>query len=139
MKKRVRAIIVENGKILLIHRIKADDDYWVFPGGGVDEEDEDEIMALKRECMEELGVEVASEKYVCSEIVAFDGVDQEHRFHICRVLGGEVGCGNGPEYADNGLYEGSHVPEWLSLEDLEKTDLRPENMKRIVENIINNK
>lgn len=139
MKKRVRAIIVQDGKILLIHRIKADNDYWVFPGGGVDEDDEDEIAALKRECMEELGVEISGEEYVCSEFVAFDGTDQEHRFYVCRISGGNVGSGNGPEYADDGFYEGSHVPEWISLEELPHKRVKPENVKNRVLNKFNNK
>lgn len=132
MKKRVRAIIINSGKILLIHRIKKNYDFWVFPGGGVEEDDADEIMALKRECMEELGVGVSGEEYVCSELVAFDGIDQEHRFYMCKISGGSVGSGNGPEYANNGLYEGLHVPEWISLDELRKKNVKPDNIKRMI-------
>lgn len=127
---------MENGKILLIHRIKKNDDYWVFPGGGV-EEDESEIMALKRECKEELGVEVAVGDYIMSEMVAFDGVNGEHLFYAASIAGGEVGTGEGPEYANDGLYEGSHQPEWIELEELEARDVRPEKAKDLVLKINN--
>ncbi len=55
---RVRAIIIVVGSILLIHRIKGGREYWVFPGGGVEEYDQSPIHALQRECLEEIGVEV---------------------------------------------------------------------------------
>jgi 8-oxo-dGTP diphosphatase len=36
MHQRVRAVIEKDGKILLIKRVKPDETYWVFPGGGVE-------------------------------------------------------------------------------------------------------
>ncbi len=37
MKSRVRAVIIENGKLLTIKRTKSNLVYWVIPGGGVEE------------------------------------------------------------------------------------------------------
>lgn len=132
MKKRVRAIIIENGKVLLIHRIRKDTDYWVFPGGGVDENDKDEISALKRECMEELGVEIADEKFISSEFITLSGKREKHIFYASRIVGGTVGTGRGPEYDGSGRYEGSHVPAWIPLEKLEGEDVRPQSVKKMV-------
>jgi 8-oxo-dGTP pyrophosphatase MutT (NUDIX family) len=53
-------IIIHNGGILNIHRRKDAKKYpdcWCLPGGGVDG-DEDPEQAVRRETMEELGVEV---------------------------------------------------------------------------------
>jgi 8-oxo-dGTP diphosphatase len=57
MKKRVRAIIIKENKILIIKRTKSDDVYFVIPGGGV-EIGENIETAIKRECKEELGVKI---------------------------------------------------------------------------------
>ena len=57
MKERVRAIIIQAGKVLLIKRVKTEETYWVLPGGGV-ETGESHDDAIKRECKEELGLNV---------------------------------------------------------------------------------
>ncbi|HSV85039.1 MAG TPA: NUDIX domain-containing protein, partial [Levilinea sp.] len=57
--KRVTAVIIRDHKVLLIHRFKNGSEYWVFPGGGV-EEGEDLNTALKREVVEETGLKLDS-------------------------------------------------------------------------------
>ena len=37
VKDRVSAIIINDGKILLIHRFRDGKEYWVLPGGGVEQ------------------------------------------------------------------------------------------------------
>lgn len=54
---RATAVIKEDDKFLLIHRIKPDNDYYVFPGGGV-EKGETIEGAFKREVYEEVGLDV---------------------------------------------------------------------------------
>lgn len=49
----VRALIVHEGKVLLVH--EKDDAWWSFPGGGIDY-NEDADTALLRELKEELGI-----------------------------------------------------------------------------------
>ncbi len=61
MKKRVSAIIISDGKILLIRRVKPDREYYTFPGGGV-EEGENEKHAMWREIKEELSVDAKVER-----------------------------------------------------------------------------
>ena len=53
-RNRGAAIIVQEGKIALIKRIREDETYYVFPGGGI-EEGETAEEAMKREIYEELG------------------------------------------------------------------------------------
>ncbi len=129
MSKRVRAAIIEDGKILLIHRIKKTGNYYMFPGGGIEETDKDEICALKRECKEELGVEVNVEEYFDIAETVYLGQEQTHLFYFCRITGGMVGTGDGPEFQDNGYYEGEHIPKWLSIEEFKENEIRPEIMK----------
>ena len=55
-REAVRAIVVdENRKVALVHVGR--DNYYKIPGGGIDK-DENKIEALKRECMEEAGVNI---------------------------------------------------------------------------------
>lgn len=51
-----RAVVIdENGMIALLHVAK--ESYYKLPGGGI-EDTEDKIIALKRECQEEIGCDV---------------------------------------------------------------------------------
>ncbi len=63
-RNRGAAIIVQEGKIALIKRIREDETYYVFPGGGI-EEGETPEEATKREIFEELGVHIKSRASNC--------------------------------------------------------------------------
>ncbi|SID19688.1 CTP pyrophosphohydrolase [Mycobacteroides abscessus subsp. abscessus] len=52
-----RAVIVKDGKVALIKRIRESEEYYVFPGGGA-EPGELAEEAAAREVLEELGIEV---------------------------------------------------------------------------------
>lgn len=54
--KRVSAVIISGNKILLIRRVKPGREYYTFPGGGV-EDNENEKHAMWREIKEELSVD----------------------------------------------------------------------------------
>ncbi|MEK7564351.1 MAG: NUDIX domain-containing protein [Patescibacteria group bacterium] len=56
VREAVRAIVVdEDGKIALLH--VTEKNYYKLPGGGI-EKGEEKIIALKRECLEEIGCDV---------------------------------------------------------------------------------
>lgn len=57
IRNRGAAIIVQEGKIDLIKRIREEEIYYVFPGGGI-EEGETPEEATKREIYEELGLHI---------------------------------------------------------------------------------
>ena len=60
---RVAGVIIKDGKILLMRRVKNGEEYFVFPGGGV-EEDESLEEALEREIKEELGLDIKNYKKI---------------------------------------------------------------------------
>jgi 8-oxo-dGTP diphosphatase len=124
MLHRVRAIILKNDQLLTIKRVKTDSTYFVFPGGGV-ESGEGLEDAMKRECKEELGIDVSIVKKFVSERFDKGEIKQTEHFFICDIASGKLGTGNGPEYHDNSDYEGSHEIEWLNIFDLINYDLRP--------------
>jgi ADP-ribose pyrophosphatase YjhB (NUDIX family) len=60
---RVTGIVIREAKLLLIHRFKQGAEYYVFPGGGV-EEGETWEDALAREMQEETGLALVSYRYL---------------------------------------------------------------------------
>lgn len=125
MKKRVRAVIVQDKSILLIRRIKADKEYWVFPGGGVEDLDASPKDALVRECKEEIGVDVNVDRLLTEEILHSPTGDQSESFFICRILGGVVGTGDGPEFSRDSKLSGTYRPEWVPLAVLPSMNVMP--------------
>ena len=52
-----KAIIIENGRLLVVHLAHRNGDWYGLPGGG-QEPGEAMHKALRRECLEEIGVEI---------------------------------------------------------------------------------
>jgi len=131
MKKRVRAVIIENEKVLTIKRTKPEVEYWVIPGGGVKENETNE-EALRREAKEELGVEVEIKNLLLKIISQKkETFGHEEYFYACEIKSGELGSGVGPEFS-NPRYVGTHTIEWLEIKDLDKYDLQPLDIKNLL-------
>jgi len=134
MRQRVGAIIIEEDKILLMHRVKNDNEYWVFPGGGVDDEDVSLEDGLKRECKEELGVDVEVKDLFMNKLSPdFDQVDF---FYICKIIEGKVGTGTGPEFTGRDIEKyGTYEVIWLELSDLKNRNVYPLELRdKIISN-----
>ncbi len=127
-KIRVRAIIIDQDRMLFMKTIKKDTTYWFLPGGGVEEGETHEV-ALIRECKEELGVDVLVKEYFDIIKTKYFGWNQEHLLYFCKIIGGEVGTGDGPEFQEGYNYEGEHIPEWLSREEIKDWDIKPDGIK----------
>jgi 8-oxo-dGTP pyrophosphatase MutT (NUDIX family) len=129
---RVRAILTKDfGELMLIKRQRADGEpYWVFPGGGVEENDSSPESALLRELFEELGAtaEILSLPFVLERQTAADVITKES-FYLCRLLSQDVSLRTGPEFAD--ASRGTYELEWIELEPsvLNSTNIKPEETK----------
>jgi ADP-ribose pyrophosphatase YjhB (NUDIX family) len=64
-RKRVSVVILKDGKVLFLRRVKPDREYFVIPGGGV-ENGESIEEALVREVKEELTLEVKKYRFLFS-------------------------------------------------------------------------
>ncbi|AOY16843.1 DNA mismatch repair protein MutT [Bacillus sp. ABP14] len=117
IRNRGAAIIVQEGKIALIKRIREDETYYVFPGGGI-EEGETPEEATKREAYEELGVHIEVEHLIAE--VEYKGTEYYFNAHI---IGGVFGSGKAEEFEIKD--RGSYIPLWLPIQELEKVNIKP--------------
>ena len=120
---RSSAIIIRENKILLIHRKKNGQEYWTFPGGGV-EEGETESQAVIREVKEETNLHVQSVKLAFTNDI--DG--NKHLFYFCEVNDGDASLGG--EEKEKNSEENSYELEWIDLIKLNELNLVPENAKQ---------
>lgn len=124
MRKRAAAIILQDGELLVIHRQKPGQDYYILPGGGV-ELDESFRDACIREVKEETGLEVISLQLV--HILKHKG--GEEYYFITRVPPGEMVLG-GPE-AGRQSPANIYSFEWVDANRLEMLNLQPATARRI--------
>ena len=116
MRNRAGGILIENGKMLLIHRIKEEDgirkEYYVIPGGGIEGE-EDLDVATKRELKEEAAIDVRLLKP--EPIYTLVSTRGTQYFLLIERVAGEIRNGDGPEfndasYANHGYYAIEMLP-----------------------------
>jgi len=121
---RAAVVIVENGRVALIRRVRAGRVYYLFPGGRVEEGESLEEAAV-REAREELGVEVELDGIVHEE--RFGGIPM--RYFRARITGGEFGTGLWPDHAAETPLRreksGTHEAVWLELTELPGLEVRP--------------
>lgn len=117
MRVRAGIVLIQDGKVALIERHRAGMDYFVFPGGGVDEGESPEQAAV-REALEELGIEVTI-KQKLAEIQL--GQKSRQIYFLVEQTGGEFGTGVGEEYTDSdpdSPEQGIYIPIWMPIEKL---------------------
>ena len=118
---RAAVVIVENGRVALIERVRDRRTYFVFPGGGV-EAGESPHQAAVREADEELGVSVELGDPIS---VAYRG-GREQRYYLASIVGGTFGTGRGTEMmTSRTTAKGTYRPVWVDLTSLTELDVRP--------------
>jgi ADP-ribose pyrophosphatase YjhB (NUDIX family) len=129
-----KAVIVEDGKLLAVRNADAEGFWYILPGGG-QEPGEALHAALRRECQEELGVDVDVHEllYVRDyigrnhEFAAHDSdVHQLELMFSCTIRSGQSpGVGTLPDSSQVGF-------EWLTLAQLDDFRLYPKVLKDVV-------
>lgn len=115
-REAARAVVLDNdNKVALLHATKTD--YYKLPGGGLDD-DTDKIIALKRECLEEIGcdVEVLGEIGLVNEWRKFCELHQISYCYFAKLVG-EKGT---PDFTESEIAEGFEVA-WLPYEEALRT------------------
>lgn len=137
MRIRVAGLVEINGGYGLMHRknVKKKEnsnqpygEYYVFPGGGLETEDESLEIGAQREILEEFGIVVKVKEQLCSRII--ENELEEYLF-LCEYVSGEFGTGTGPEFSGNPKYidRGEYLPEIISKEEFKDLRVLPEEFK----------
>jgi 8-oxo-dGTP diphosphatase len=123
-KNRAAAIIIRNGKLLLMQRHKPGRDYYTLPGGGVDLEETFEETCI-REVKEETGLDVLSLRLVSRYIT----LEKEENYYAAQVTTQEPVLGG--DEARRQSPENSYTLVWVDADQLESINLLPGVARRI--------
>jgi ADP-ribose pyrophosphatase YjhB (NUDIX family) len=130
MRQAVRAIVVKDGNLLVMHRNKFGLEYYALPGGAMDM-GEEQLQTLHRELGEETSIQVANPRLVIIED-AGDMYGMQY-IYLCDYAGGEPALMPESEEAKiNALGSNLYEPRWLPLADLPQTNLLPKELKQAV-------
>jgi len=127
--KKVRALITNNGDILLMRRNKFGEKYYSFPGGSVEGSDTEE-QALQREIDEETSVQVE----ILGKVYEYQS-DRwgPQSFFECRYQGGEPMLSpDSNEAASTKKGRNTYQPEWVSIKNLKKFTVYPEQISDVI-------
>lgn len=123
MGQRAAAIIIKNGKILLIRRIKEGREYFVFPGGGVEEKEKIE-EAVIREIKEELNLDISIEKL----LFQIENQGRQEFYFLVRDFSGILKLGGEEKEIMN--ESNQYHPLWIKLKEIKNlSNLYPEKAK----------
>jgi 8-oxo-dGTP diphosphatase len=116
---RYQGAIIKDHHLLLLRNLERSSgrSYWLFPGGGI-EENETEEQCVAREMFEETGLSVNVERLLFTQPMNDYGYE-ERKMYLCTVLGGEAKPGYEPEVDANAVY-GIEIEEvrWFDLRDV---------------------
>lgn len=130
---RVATIIKYNGRILL-HKNR-NDEFYAIPGGRI-KVGEDSISALKREFIEEMGIDINIGKML-GVIENFFEYNNNKYHEIMYVYEGEF-KENSELYKEDvitGLEKNENLDFiWKTLEEIKELDIRPVGLKEIMLN-----
>ncbi|MBT3297847.1 NUDIX domain-containing protein [archaeon] len=139
MVKSSRAIIVHNEKILLIHRIKNDMEYYVLPGGKI-EENETQREAVIREVKEETNLTIEIDKLLWrhNEHIKINKHNEKivGYYFLAKKFKGELMLG-GPEkelQSKNNIF----LLNWYPINELKEILMYPIEIKQKIINLFGN-
>ncbi|MEK7184275.1 MAG: NUDIX domain-containing protein [Patescibacteria group bacterium] len=131
-KIRAVAVVMHEGKILLMHRMSGEKEYYVFPGGKVEQGETPELAVL-REILEEASMEVVVDKLLYH--LTYDSGEQQY-FYLCNHVSGDpkLGEGNEMEMMKTGAEHGaqSFNPVWHDASQLKPLLLYPLEVKDLL-------
>lgn len=120
---RVSALIFRDDKILLFHRFRDGNEYWVIPGGGI-EEGETVEEALRRELWEETSLQLISSQHAFDFFHTLFEEERISHFFTCQTQG-EPMLGDGPEKLSSSE-SNQYILTWVPVKELDKlTSLYP--------------
>jgi 8-oxo-dGTP pyrophosphatase MutT (NUDIX family) len=134
MRKNARAVLVNDGKLLVMFRNKFGKRYYTLVGGAIDD-GETIFEAVERELMEEASIKAKAK----TEIDLDD--NPETHYIQCEYIAGEPKLGkDSEEYAIHKRGFNRYQPMWLPIKTLDNLDFpfypdSPGFMRRFLEHI----
>lgn len=129
-RKAVRAIVIKDNSLLVMHRNKFGHQYYTLIGGGVKTGETPE-RALVREVREETGLQATHARQVFIE-EAGDPYGTQ-LIYLCVTKDGEVALSPHADEAHiNALGQNLHTPMWLPLSELPEVTFRSERLKEAI-------
>ena len=140
IRTRVAGILPMNGGLALMHRKnvkrnKEYQEYYAFPGGGLEEGETPEEGTI-REIKEEFGINVKIVKKLYE--MQSEKFNQLEIFYLCEYISGEFGTGDGPEFSNDPQYidSGKYLPEIIDKKEINNLLLLPSEIKeKLIEDI----
>ncbi len=133
VKKLVRAIVLNDDKLLVMRRSKNGREFCSLVGGTVDAGETPE-QALYRELQEETGVEVKNHRQVITQEGGGFGSQQ---IYLCDYVSGEPALA--PDSIEAKIrtpQQNFYDPGWLPLKDLPAANLLPVELKQALQKML---
>lgn len=122
---RATALVLKEDCILMIHRFKDGKEYFVLPGGGV-EEGELAEDAVIRELQEETSIQAHLVKKLNS-FVSTRG--RTHHIFLCEYISGEPALAPDSIEATTGDENNQFIPMWVEKEKIPNLEMWPDEIK----------
>lgn len=127
-----RALIIQDDHVLAIKYQENDKVFYALPGGG-QENGESLHRNLKRECLEELGIEVK----IGELVFVREWLDEEHHVHQIEFIF-ECSSYTEIEVLHSEIPDGSQIGiEWLSIADISNHHIYPLEMREHLLTLVN--
>jgi 8-oxo-dGTP diphosphatase len=118
LRLRVNGVLLEEDRILMIkHQMSGDRFFWNVPGGGM-EYNSNTVDNLKREFLEETGLEISVNDLLCVHEFLKPPLHAVELYFEVSNVGGELKKGADPELAENRQI--ITALEFLTVEELAK-------------------
>lgn len=128
MRQAVRAIVVRDGHLLVIHRNKFGQEYYILPGGGL-QPGEPAEQAVFRQVHQETSMAIVNPRLVIIE-EAGDPYGVQY-IYLCQYVSGEPRLQpSSPEAEINALGKNLYSPQWLPLHSLASVPFRSATLRQ---------
>ncbi len=130
MRKAVRAIIINDNKLLVMHRNKFGEEYDTLPGGNI-EVGETPEQALWREVEEETMVIFSDPSFIAVEHSGDPYGDQY--IYLCKYVSGEPQLHpDAEEQAINKMGKNLYNPTWVAINELSEKPFVSRQLKEFI-------
>ncbi len=136
IKIRAVGMVIKDNKILLMHRTTNGKEFWVFPGGGK-EEDETVEEAIVREVEEEATIKCKIAKLLYTH--EYSDIGHKQYYYLCRYISGTPKLGKFNELQTMQEKDQTYEPRWIDIKKISNMLLYPLEIRDwLVEDLKNN-